>query len=146
MLKIHAGKSGARMARRGAAMVEMVIALNVLMLLVFGMIDMGLMLKNSLAISHLAKNAARSYALGTDEGTIESRAKADARDLGLDLGPQDNKLEFTFDVHSDSDKPEVPILHNMEVTLTYRHSTVAGKLLGLPDEVNLKGTGVHIKE
>lgn len=130
-------------------MVEMVIVLSVLMILLFGMIDVGLIIKDSLALSHLAKNAARSYALGTDTETIESRAKADAKALGLD---PDNFIEIEFlphhDIHEDnlSQPPQSHILHNMEVTLTYQHSTIAGRLVGLPHTVALKGAGVHIKE
>lgn len=129
-------------------MVEMVIVLSVLLMLLFGMIDLGLILKNSLALSHLAKNAARSYALGTDTATIADRVKVDAQALGL----QQNKLSITFLSHDDeyedelSQSPQSQVLHNMEVTLKYQHSTIAGRLVGLPHTVTLKGAGVHIKE
>ena len=129
-------------------MVEMAIALSVLMLLVFGMIDMGLVLRSSLAVSHLAKNAARSYALGTDAETIIHRAKAGAESLGLDK----NQLDLSFAQHEDTfvdsenQSADTQTLYNMEVTLTYKHDTVVGKLVGLGDEVTLTGVGVHIKE
>ncbi len=148
MQAAYTPKSGARKPHRGAVMVEMVIVLSVLLFLLFGMIDMGLIIKDSLAISHLAKNAARSYALGTDTGTITYRAKADAQALGL----KQNKLSITFLPHDDvyvdylSQPPQSRVLHNMEVTLKYQHSTIAGRLVGLPGEVELKGAGVHIKE
>lgn len=135
-------------SRRGAAMVEMAMVLSVLMLLVFGMIDMGLILRSSLALSHLAKNAARSYALGTDQGTVTDRVEKGAKSLGLD----ENQLDVSFAQHEDtfvdsqSQSTDTQTLYNMEVTLTYKHNTVAGKLVGLGDEVTLTGVGVHIKE
>ncbi len=147
MQAAYTPKSGARKARRGAAMVEMVIVLSVLMMLLFGMIDMGLIIKDSLALSHLAKNAARSYALGTDTATIASRARADAKALGLD---PDKLVTIEFLPHDDEDElsqpPQSHVLHNMEVTLKYQHSTIAGRLVGLRDTVALKGAGVQIKE
>ena len=108
-------------SRRGAAMVEMAMVLSVLMLLVFGMIDMGLILRSSLALSHLAKNAARSYALGTDQGTVTDRAEKGAKSLGLD----ENQLDVSFAQHEDTfvdsqnQSTDTQTLYNMEVTLTY---------------------------
>ena len=121
---------------------EFAIVLTVLIVLVFGMIDVGLMLSDSLALSHLAKDAARSYALPVyssdtaEQAYIEAGINASAASLGIDS----SKLTFTFLGPTDLDADHVG------VTLTYPHQTIAGSLVGLPSTVSLHGTGIHRKE
>lgn len=139
MLNRHAKKSVQRSGRRGAIMVEMVIVLPVLCALIFGMCDLGLMLKDSLALSHMAKDAARDYAVGTSQTTIETRITDFATAAGMDLSDltisPPSATSATDDTH-------------VEVTLTYKHQTIAGGLWGGPATgiVTLKGTGIHLKE
>jgi Flp pilus assembly protein TadG len=115
-------------------MVEMAIVLSVLLLLVFGMIDVGLMIKDSLAVSHLAKDAARDYAVGSSQSTITARIMAFAPAVGMDVSKLDTPLYTNIDAQ------------HVEVTLTYHHETIAGGLVGLNNIVSLTGTGIHLKE
>jgi hypothetical protein len=115
--------------------VELAIVLTVLLVLVFGMIDVGLMLSDSLALSNLAKDAARSKALGTSDATIVTRIRGQAGALGID--PDPSKLTFSF---------TNPDTEHVAVTLNYPHTTIAGNLVGLPSIVGLSGTGIHRKE
>ena len=50
--------------RRGAVLVEAAFVIPILILMVFGMIELGSAIKDSLALNQIAREAARSYAVG----------------------------------------------------------------------------------
>lgn len=62
-------------SQRGAALVEAAFVIPVLLLLVFGMIDIGLMIKDSSALHQVAREAARSYAVGGTPSVTALAAK-----------------------------------------------------------------------
>lgn len=119
---------------RGAALVELAIALPILLLLVFGAIDFGLMLKDSLALRQVAREAARSAAVGGNQATVQAHIDTWADNLGL-----------TENVQSSIEAEDQPGTMTT-VTLTYPHTVLMGKLIGLPDTVQLNATMVMRRE
>jgi Flp pilus assembly protein TadG len=59
--------------RRGAALVEFAIVAPLLLALVFGIIESGLLIKDDLAIQHAAREGARSAAMGDTTSAIIQR-------------------------------------------------------------------------
>ena len=105
---------------RGAALVEMAIVVSLLFLLVFGMIDFGLVLRDYLALSQLAREGARSAALSADD---VARARIDTWATNLGLDP--NKLIRPVPITRTGNDPGGQVT----VELTYTHNMVT-KLFG----------------
>lgn len=121
--------------RRGAALVEMAIVLALLMLLVFGIVDFGLMFRDYLALSQVAREAARCGALG---GDASARINSWATKLGLDPA----LLKQSITTTGSSPGGEIT------VSLTYTYHTIVGDsfdlggLWPLDPSINLKSTMV----
>lgn len=94
--------------RRGAALVEFALILPLLVLLVFGMIDFGLLLSDHLALNQTAREAARIYAVG---GTPSVSNLADK--FGLDP----SKVQATITAPA---TPGAQVI----VDLTYPHGMI----------------------
>ena len=60
--------------QRGAALVEFTISVSLLFLLMFGIIEVGLLFKNQATISQAAREASRSASLGSTTATCKARA------------------------------------------------------------------------
>lgn len=108
---------------------EMAIVLVLLMLLVIGIIDFGLIFKDYLALSQVAREAARCGALG---GDASARVGTWATKLGL------NQSFLLSNITTTGSSPGGEIT----VSLTYSHHTVAGGFLGLGHSINLQSTMV----
>lgn len=67
---------------RGAALVEFAFVLPLLLVLVLGVIDFGLMINRGTLIHNATREGAREAIFGTDEATIEARVRNAA--IGLD--------------------------------------------------------------
>lgn len=117
--------------RRGAALVEFAIILIILLMLVLGIIDFGLLLKDHLAISQVAREGARFAAFGNDKGEVLTEIDRWAGNLGLDI----NLLEADVIPDPESEK-------HIIVTVTYSHSTISGGFLPLADTVQLSSSMV----
>jgi Flp pilus assembly protein TadG len=65
LANIHTGRQN-----RGAALVEMVIVLPLLLLVVFGMIDFGLLIKDRVALNQAAREGARAASIGKTPAEI----------------------------------------------------------------------------
>ena len=118
--------------RRGAAVVEFALVALLLFTLVFGMMDMGLALRSQLALNQIAREAARTAALGGDPETTTDewagRLVLQADQIGV----------------TTSTEGETPNLRSV-VTLSYPHHWIVGGLIGLSDR-NLVATMVMRKE
>ena len=71
-------------SERGTAMVEMAIVLFLLLLLVLGIVEFGVMFRNYLTLDEVARVGCRSAALGSSTSVISSRITNTAGSLGLD--------------------------------------------------------------
>lgn len=70
-------------SRRGAALVELAIVLVVLMLLVTGIMEFGLMFRNYLDVGQSVSAGCRSAALGSGTSVVGSRITSTLTALGL---------------------------------------------------------------
>jgi Flp pilus assembly protein TadG len=68
---------------RGAALVEFAIVVSLLMVLLFGIIDFGWLIKDYLAINQAAREGARTAAIGKPTPEIVTRVLDSAPILGL---------------------------------------------------------------
>ncbi len=77
---------------RGAAAVEFVLVLPVLLLLVFGIVDFGRMLNAQIVVTEAAREGARAAAL-IDEAAGERSDRSDRRQSALgDVEPDRHRL------------------------------------------------------
>lgn len=150
-------------------MVEMALILPLLMALLFGIIEFGWMLRTYQAVGQAAREGARSGALGSDTGTIDSRVVDTARDVyQLDPARFGNPKTFEYRtyVRSGSDwvlgtdwteftsgNPAAADAANysqIRVTLTYNYPLITGGLFswlnGGNNFVTLKQSIVMRKE
>lgn len=114
---------------------ELAIAVPLLFLLVFGMMDFGLALHDYLAISQITREATRTAALGYDDATVRARASAWA--VKLNLNPSDISLSG----------PTGTDTEHVSVTIAYPHKMISWRLLGMSGEtLQLSSTMVMRKE
>lgn len=141
--------------KRGAAMVEMAIVVTLLLLLVFGIIDFGLMLKDYLALSQAAREGARSAAVGTNAAQVSSTINTWASKVGLTPSGhmQQVKLEYvdpasgaTSTLGDSGEYNDAPQGSEIVVKLVYRHDFIMGQFLGLGDSISLGTTMVMRRE
>lgn len=66
---------------RGQALVEFALALPVLILLVIGMMDFGIIINQYMVVAEAAREGARSAALGGDNATVTTVAKTAASQI-----------------------------------------------------------------
>lgn len=125
---------------RGAALVEFAIASVLLIMLVFGVIEFGLMIKDYLGLNQAAREGARSAALGSPVATIESRV----RDSAAVLAAEQVAINLSYRVYDKSagawgpwaaltddtatGNNSAPPGSQVRVTLSYPHQLVAGSL------------------
>lgn len=107
-----------RRGERGAALLEMAISVMLLLVLVFGIIDFGLLLKDYLALSQVAREAARTAGLGGDAVTT---ATTWATKLGLHV----DRLQTPVveELGTDPDR-------RVSVNLAYTHRFVLSFIFG----------------
>ena len=123
--------------KRGAVLVEFAIVVILLMTLVFGIIEFGLLIKDYLTLSHAAREGARSAALGSPTTVLEPRI--DEMTIALSGGTVTKTLEYSADGGAGwntlGDQGSDPVENNADmgdlirVTLTYPHQLVAGGIL-----------------
>ena len=70
--------------RRGAALIEFAIIVPLLLLLVFGICEFGLLMKNYLTISQAAREGSRTASLGGTTATIKQRIVNTATTVTID--------------------------------------------------------------
>ena len=72
--------------RRGAALVEFALVSGLLLLLLFGIIEMGLIFSDQVTLAQAAREAARSASLGSATSTVITRTENTASGLSLSSG------------------------------------------------------------
>jgi Flp pilus assembly protein TadG len=78
-------------SRRGAVLVEFVFVLFLLLILLFGIIEIGLIMKNQATVALAAREAARSASVGSQPSVVVNRARNTA--TGITLNPNGITLE-----------------------------------------------------
>ena len=139
--------------KRGAALVEMAIVVSLLFILVFGLIDFGLVLRDYLALSQVAREAARSAAVGSDTTTVNSRIVNWGFRLGLSVPRIQATMECvdpetgaTRGLGDSGEFNDAPAGSQIAIGLTYQHQMIAGRLLAMPNVIQLKSTMVMRRE
>ncbi len=122
----------------GSLSVEMAIVSPILILLLFGTIEMGLLLRDSLAINSACREAARVAALGARTTDITARARAAATTLvasNITVTQQYRTYNsgvwspwYTLGNNADGTKNNAPTGAQIRVTLTYPHNLTTGSL------------------
>ena len=85
----------AKRTQCGAALVEFALVASLLFLVLFGIIEFGLLFADRATLGLAAREAARSAALGTKIGDVRKRAVGSA--TGLSLTPANVTLEKSAD-------------------------------------------------
>lgn len=115
-------------SRRGAALVEFALVGALLCLLLFGIVEVGLIFSDQTQVSAAAREAARSLAVG--ETTANARSRATAAGVGLSPSAATVTLESSLngtvwtalgDAGSANTAPAGSLVR---ATVTYRHPLV----------------------
>lgn len=133
-LRTHAGK------RRGAAVVEFVFVAALLVFLLFGIMEVGFMLSNSLTVSSAAQQGARAAALGGDAHAVETAVGNAAQTLRkpreFSMTDGNTVAEYAQE-GSDNWKPWNPntpppdtTKDQVRITVKYEYKYLTGDLLG----------------
>lgn len=115
--------------RRGAALVEFAIIVSLLLILVFGMIDFGLLLRDYLALSQITREAARIAAVGATPAEIDAKISSSSADLGLDVADAEWTIEADgapLGVDPETGRNDAPIGSQVSVEMSYTHAMVTG--------------------
>lgn len=118
-----------RCRQRGAALVEFALVSALLLLLLFGIIEMGLLFQDQAELAQAAREAARSAAVGDPTTTVKGRAASAG--VGLTLPAGNVVLEKSTDngatwaALGDSGTANNAATGNLvRVTVTYSHPLV----------------------
>ena len=117
-------------ARRGAALIEFAIIVPLLLLLVFGICEFGLLMKNYLTISQAAREGSRSASLGNPVATIIQRVVATATTVTID--PNRISLEYRdtagvwVPLGDSGSGNNAPVGSLIRVKVEYDHQLVTG--------------------
>jgi len=126
-----------RKLRRGAAFVEFALVAGLLCLLLFGIIEMGLIFQDQALLGQSAREAVRSAAVG--HTTSEAQSAAISAGAGLAITPGNVVLEKSIDGQFWTALGDVPPIINgavgnnnaaagnlVRATVTYAHPLVTG--------------------
>ncbi len=125
-----------RIDNKGAALVEFAVVGLLLITIVMGIIDWGLLAKDSMALNNAAREGARCAALGETD-RVESVIVANAPKPKPGEPPIEVELHYRqFDeagsIWGDWTEEEIPDSNNVQVRVrtTYQCNRVTGSLLG----------------
>lgn len=118
-----------RRSQRGAALVEFALVSGLLLLLLFGIIEMGLLFQDQAEVGQAAREAARSAAVGAKTTDVKARAISAGVGLALSSGSivleksADNGLTWT--ALGDAGAANDAVTNSLiRVTVTYSHPLV----------------------
>lgn len=131
--------------RRGVTTVELAMVAPLLIFLLFGIIEFGLMVKNLVGVNQAAREGARSAAVGATPATLTARIGGAAPTINT------NNLSLTYDFRSfnsntaswsawqtlgtDGSENNASAGDQIRITVQYPHQLVTGGLFaGLADD------------
>ena len=119
-----------RCRQRGAAAVEFAVILPLLVVLVFGMIEFGIMFYNKAVITNASREGARAGITGLTNSQIETIVKDYSNTNLINLG---NVSENDIDPMGDPDDDMIISLdaqNDLTVRIEYGYDFLLGSLLG----------------
>ena len=129
-----------RRGARGAVIVEFVLVAGLLIFLMFGIMEMGFMMSNSLTVSSAAQQGARAAALKGDGKAVETsiynvaKTLREPRDFSVISG--NTVIEYAPEGTEDwqawnpGNAPPDGTKDQIRVTVTYQYKYITGNLLG----------------
>jgi len=131
-------------SRKGSTSVEFALVLPLLMVLLFGIIEFGLIFKDVLAINQAAREGARAAAVGNTTSTVSARVTASATTLTTaNITITSSYRTYTNGVWSgwttltnSGDSNAAPSGAQVKVALSYPHTLVTGGLFSRIAEPN----------
>lgn len=127
-------------ARRGGAAVEMALVVPVLVLLMFGVVELGLMMQSLTQVRTVAREGAREASVGSLPDDVLNRMEATASTLNPDA------IEYSLQYRtysaggswgawttlgSDGDRNDAPPGAHVRAAVTYAHPLALPGLFGL---------------
>ncbi len=121
----------ARVPHRGVASVEFAIVAPILILLMFGIVEMGLMFRSAIQLNNVARDAARAAAAGESTTLIAARVAETAS--GLDATQLTSAFTYRayigdgvwgttwYEVTDLGNYNTVPFCAQVRATITYNH-------------------------
>jgi Flp pilus assembly protein TadG len=147
-----------RRRNNGTALVEMALVLPLLLLLVFGMIDFGLVIKDKMALIQAAREGARVAAIGETTASIKSTVVASspalaisAANITLKTGAASTNPSTWSSLGDTTDSQGVavnnaPAGNLIQVSIVSTHSTVTRMFFGGASSLTISGNSVMRKE
>lgn len=132
-------------AEEGAAAVEFALVVPILLLLIFGIINFGIVLAQQLSISNSARQAAR-FAVVDVEGRACGDIEAEARSAAVTIGmePDDPTYALTG-ATGPCARPCADSIDTTDLTVTlsyYSDFVVPMPIPGLPSGLDIEGEGI----
>lgn len=116
-------------------MVEFALVLPLLLLVLCGIIDLGLLIKDYLAVNQVASEAARVYAVGYSKADAQSAANTWKTSLKL-VDPDGNFSAEFYDVDELGNETESG--NQVKATVNYTHKVLAPSIVGLDATIPLQ--------
>lgn len=131
-----------RKLQRGAAAVEFALVVPVLIILVFGITDFGLMFNNQAVVANASRDAARAASFGANKAAIQAVVTTEVASLPNVVFPVTTnvtctKVNGTNCVTYDTDAVSGG---TVTVTITYIHKWLTPSLIGLPNTLTVTKT------
>jgi hypothetical protein len=146
-------RDGARKRNSGAALVEMALVLPLLLLLVFGIIDFSLAIKDRMSLAQAAREGARVAAVGATTASIKdtivtsSPALAISKsDVTLTTGAASANQSGWRTLGDSSGHNDAVGGELIKVHIVSTHSTVTRMFFGGASSITLSGDSVMRKE
>lgn len=135
--------------RRGAAAVEMALVVPLLVLLMFGIAELGLMMHSLMQVRNVAREGARQASVGATPQDVRNRMIATVGNL--DTGAMRFTLQYrTYSpggswgawttLGTDGDRNDAPSGSHVRVLVTYEHPLVMPGLFGRFADDSERGT------
>lgn len=120
-----------RRARHGAALVEFVFVMSLILMLLFGIVEVGLLMRDQAIVAQAAREAARSAAVGSQPSVVTSRAINTATGLTLQSGnvtleKSTNNGQAWTTLQTSGTSNDAVTGNLVRATVTYNHPLVTG--------------------
>lgn len=128
-----------RKSQRGAAAVEFALVAPVLIVLVFGITDFGLMFNNQAVVANASRDAARAASFGAKKAAIQAVVTAEVASLPNVVFPVTTNVTCTkvSGTNCGAYDTDAASGGTVTVTITYIHKWLTPSLIGLPNTLTV---------